>query len=102
MTDIPESNSKKEYIVFGGVVCTTAAIIGISFLHLHMLGIALIVILACAEAVVLAYAFMHLKSKKQTLQILLLLTLVAFFSLLFWPAWDIAYSPRENSEYIFK
>jgi hypothetical protein len=46
----------------------------------------------------LAYYFMHLMTKKKTVHLVLLLTIIVFINLLFWPAWDVAYSPRTHSE----
>ena len=71
----------------------------ISHLHLGTGGIFLIVPIACTEAGILGYYFMHLMTKKRTVHLLLLLTVIVFLTLLFWPAWDVAYSPRTPSEF---
>jgi len=47
----------------------------------------------------LAFYFMHLMTKKKTIHLVLLLTVIVFVTLLFWPAWDVAYSPRTPSEF---
>jgi caa(3)-type oxidase subunit IV len=87
---------KRIYVI---IVALTALIIGIHMLHLGMIGIVLIVLTAVTEASILAYFFMHLMTRKKTVHMVLLLTVVVFLSLLFWPAWDVAYSPRTPSEF---
>ena len=86
--------------IYLSIIVLTGTIIVIHHLALGMLGISLIVLIACTEATILAYFFMHLITKKKTVHLILLLTIVAFITLLFWPAWDIAYSPRTPSEFV--
>jgi len=93
------SEFKRDLLIYFGIIALTGMIVGISHLKLKTLGIFLIVPIACAEAGVLAYYFMHLMTKKRTVHLLLLLTLITFITLLFWPAWDVAYSPRTPSEF---
>ncbi len=90
---------KTDIRIYFIIIALTGLILGIHHLHLGALGIALIVLVAVSEAVILAYFFMHLMTKKKTIHLVLLLTLVVFLSLLFWPAWDVAYSPRTPSEF---
>jgi caa(3)-type oxidase subunit IV len=90
---------KRDILIYFSIIALTGLIIGISHLQLKTLGIFLIVPIACTEAAVLAYYFMHLMTKKKTVHLVLLLTAVVFLSLLFWPAWDVAYSPRTPSEF---
>jgi caa(3)-type oxidase subunit IV len=93
------SDLKRDLTIYGAIIVLTALIVTISHLNLGVVGIFLIVPIACAEASVLAYFFMHLSENKKAVHLLLLLTIVVFLSLLFWPAWDIVYSPRTHSEY---
>ncbi|MDE1921206.1 MAG: hypothetical protein KGJ09_06540 [Candidatus Omnitrophica bacterium] len=90
---------KRDILIYGAIVVLTVLIVLISRFHLGVLGIFIIVPIACTEAGVLAYFFMHLSAKQKTLHMLLLLTIVVFLSLLFWPVWDILYSPRTPSAY---
>jgi hypothetical protein len=96
-----EQNSefKRDIIIYFSIIALTGMIVGISHLQLKTLGIFLIVPIACTEAGILGYYFMHLMTKKKTVHLLLLLTVIVFLSLLFWPAWDIVYSPRTPSEF---
>jgi caa(3)-type oxidase subunit IV len=90
---------KRDIRIYLTIIALTGVILGIHHLHLGSLGITLIVLVAASEAVILGYFFMHLMTKKKTLHLVLLLTFVVFLNLLFWPAWDIAYSPRTPSEF---
>lgn len=90
---------KRDMLIYFGIIALTGLIVGISHLHLGALGIWLIVPVACTEATILAYFFMHLMTKKKTIHLVLLLTVIVFIGLLFWPAWDIYYSPRTPSEF---
>ena len=90
---------KRDLLIYFSIIALTGLIVTISHLQLKVLGIFLIVPIACAEAGVLAFFFMHLMTKKKTIHLVLLLTLVVFITLLFWPAWDVAYSPRTPSEF---
>ena len=90
---------KRDVLIYLSIIAMTGLILVIHHLHLGVLGIALIVMVAISEAAILAYFFMHLMTKKKTIHLVLLLTIVVFLSLLFWPAWDIAYSPRTPSEF---
>jgi len=90
---------KRDIQVYFIIIAMTALILGIHHFNLGGLGIAFIVLVAASEAVILGYFFMHLMTKKKTIHLVLLLTLVVFLSLLFWPAWDIAFSPRTPSEF---
>jgi len=90
---------KKDLKIYFIIIALLAVVLTINHLHLGTLGIALIVVIAAIEATVLAYFFMHLITKKKTIHLLLLLTLVVFANLIFWPAWDVFYSPRTPSEY---
>lgn len=85
--------------VYIAIIVMTGLILGIHHLHLGTLGIALIVLVAVSEAAILGYFFMHLMTKKKTVHLVLLLTVIVFLTLLFWPAWDVAYSPRTPSEF---
>ena len=99
--ETPNNNDfKKDLKIYFFVLITTAMIIGISLLKLKTVGIALIVLLAAVEAVVVAYYFMHLMTKKKTIQLILFLTVIVFITLLFWPAWDMVFSPRTPSDYV--
>ena len=69
-------------------------IVGIHHLNLGTFGMSLIVLIAVIEAAILGFFFMHLIAKKKTIHLVLLLTLIVFLSLLFWPTWDMTYSPR--------
>jgi caa(3)-type oxidase subunit IV len=90
---------KRDILIYFCIIALLGLIIFISHLHLNTLGIFLIIPIACTEAVILGYFFMHLMTKKRTVHLLLLLTAIVFVTLLFWPAWDIAYSPRTPSEF---
>ncbi len=90
---------KRDIQIYLGIIAMTGLIVLISHLQLHAWGIFLIVTIACAEAGTLAYFFMHLMTKRRTVHLLLLLTVVTFLTLLFWPAWDVFYSPRTRSEF---
>ncbi len=90
---------KRDLQIYFTIIALTALILVIHHLNLGPLGIAFIVITAIIEAVILGYFFMHLMTKKKTIHLVLLLTIIVFLSLLFWPAWDIAYSPRTPSEF---
>ena len=94
-----QSEFKRDILIYFSIIAMTGLIIGISHLQLKVLGIFLIVPIACAEAGILGFYFMHLMTKKKTVHLVLLLTVVVFLSLLFWPAWDVAYSPRTPSEF---
>ncbi len=94
-----QSDFKRDLIIYFSIIALTGLIVTISHLQLKLLGIFLIVPIACTEACILAYYFMHLMTKKKTIHLVLLLTLIVFLTLLFWPAWDIAYSPRTPSEF---
>ncbi|MDE2028001.1 MAG: hypothetical protein KGK03_10825 [Candidatus Omnitrophica bacterium] len=93
------SELKRDLLIYGIVIVLLCVILTINHLHLGVPGIVLIILVACCEAGILAYFFMHLAGKKKTLHMLLLLTIVVFLSLLFWPVWDILYSPRTPSEF---
>jgi hypothetical protein len=90
---------KRDILIYFTIIAMTGLIVGISHLHLGTGGIFLIVPVACTEAGILGYYFMHLMTKKRTVHLLLLLTVIVFVTLLFWPAWDVAYSPRTPSEF---
>ena len=90
---------KRDIKIYFGIIALTGVILGIHHLHLGTLGIALIVMVAVTEATILGYFFMHLMTKKKTIHLVLLLTVIVFITLLFWPAWDVAYSPRTPSEF---
>lgn len=90
---------KRDLKIYFTIIALTGLILLLHHLHLGVLGIAFIVIVAVSEAAILGYFFMHLMTKKKTVHLVLLLTLIVFLSLLFWPAWDIAYSPRTPSEF---
>jgi len=90
---------QRDIQIYFTIIVLTGVILFVHHLHLGMLGIALIVMVATSEACILGYFFMHLMTKKKTIHLVLLLTIIVFLSLLFWPAWDIAYSPRSPSEF---
>ena len=90
---------KRDLLIYFSIIALTILIVTINHLQLGALGIWLIVPIACAEAAILASFFMHLMTKKKTIQLVLLLTIIVFLGLLFWPAWDVAYSPRIPSEF---
>jgi len=94
-----QSEFKRDLLIYFSIIAATGLIVFISHLQLKVLGIFLIVPIACTEAGILAFFFMHLMTKKKTIHMVLLLTLIVFLTLLFWPAWDIAYSPRTPSEF---
>jgi len=94
-----QSEFKRDINIYFTIIALTALILGIHHLQLGTIGIALIVMVAITEAVILGYFFMHLMTKKKTIHFVLLLTVVVFLTLLFWPAWDVAYSPRTPSEF---
>src|SRR5476651_1417072 len=94
-----QSEFKRDILIYFSIIAMTGLIIGISHLQLKVLVIFLIVPIACMEAGILAYYFMHLMTKKKTVHLILLLTVIVFLSLLFWPAWDVVYSPRTPSEF---
>lgn len=94
-----KSEFKRDNIIFITIIALLGLILFIHHLDLGVVGIALIVLVAVCEATILAYFFMHLMTKKKTIHLVLLLTIIVFLSLLFWPAWDIAYSPRTPSEF---
>jgi caa(3)-type oxidase subunit IV len=94
------SESKRDIRIYFTILILIGVILGIHLLHLGLLGIALIVLIAVMEASILAYYFMHLMTKRKTIHLVLLLTVVVFLTLIFWPAWDVAYSPRTPSEFI--
>ena len=94
-----QSEFKQVRLIYIAIILLTGLILFIHHLHLGVLGIALIVMVAVFEATVLGYFFMHLMTKKKTIHLVLLLTIIVFITLLFWPAWDIAYSPRTPSEF---
>src|ERR1022692_4821140 len=93
------SEFKRDIKIYFSIIALTGLIVFINHLQLKALGIWLIVPIACTEAGILAFYFMHLMTKKKTIHLILLLTLITFITLLFWPAWDIAYSPRTPSEF---
>ncbi len=100
MSDIEEKNNlKKDLVIYFSILSITGLIIFIHSLHLELIGIFLIVGLVLLEASILGYFFMHLMFKRKIIHILLLLTVVVFLSLIFWPEWDIGYSPRTPSDY---
>ena len=90
---------KRDIQIYFSILALTGVILFVHHLNLGVLGIALIVMVAMSEAAILGFFFMHLMTKKKTIHLVLLLTLIVFLSLLFWPAWDIAYSPRTPSEF---
>jgi len=94
-----QTEFKRDILIYFSIIAMTGLIIGISHLQLKVLGIFLIVPIACTEAGILAYYFMHLMTKKKTVHLILLLTAITFITLLFWPVWDVAYSPRFPSEF---
>ncbi|MBF0490103.1 MAG: cytochrome C oxidase subunit IV family protein [Candidatus Omnitrophica bacterium] len=94
-----KTDSSKDILIYIGMICLTALIVGISHLKLGALGIALIVLIACFEVGLVGFYFMHLMTKKKTIHLILFFTFIFFLSLLFWPAWDILFSPRTPSEY---
>ena len=94
-----QSEFKRDILIYLGIICLTALIVTISHLRLKALGVVLIVTIAMGEASIVGYYFMHLMTKKKTIHLVLFLTFVVFLSLLFWPAWDIVYSPRTPSEF---
>ena len=98
-TNSTQSEFKRDILIYFMIILLTGLIVFISHLKLNMLGIFLIVPIACTEAGILAFYFMHLMTKKKTVHLVLLLTVIVFLSLLFWPAWDVAYSPRTPSEF---
>ena len=93
------SEFKRDILIYFSIIALLGVIIFISHLHLGTIGIFCIIPMACLEACILAYYFMHLMTKKKTVHLILLLTVIVFLSLLFWPAWDVAYSPRTPSEF---
>jgi len=97
--NLNQSEFKRVKQIYFSIIALTVLILGIHHLHLGTLGIALIVMGAISEATILVYFFMHLMTKKKTVHLVLLLTVIVFLTLLFWPAWDIAYSPRTPSEF---
>ncbi len=100
MSDIEEkSDFKRDILIYFSIIMMTGLIIFIHHLQLKLVGIMLIVGLAVTEASILAYFFMHLMTKRKTIHLLLLLTVIVFVSLIFWPAWDVGYSPRTPSDY---
>ena len=94
-----QDDFKRDIKIYFSIIALTGLIIFINHLHLNQLGIFLIVPIACIEAVILGYYFMHLMTNKRTVHLLLVLTVIVFVTLLFWPAWDVAYSPRTPSEF---
>jgi hypothetical protein len=94
-----QDDFKRDILIYFSIIALVGVIIFISHLHLGTGGIFLIVPIACTEAGILGYYFMHLMAKKKTVHLVLLLTVIVFLALLFWPAWDIAYSPRTPSEF---
>lgn len=93
-------DNKKDFLIYMGIILATAVIVGIHYLNLGLLGTVLIIAIAVTEAVIVAYHFMHLMTKKKTIHLILLLTIITFITLLVWPAWDIADSPRSKSDYV--
>jgi len=100
MEEHPQKDEfKRDLLIYFSIIALTGLIVTISHFQLKSLGIFLIVPIACTEAGILGFYFMHLMTKKKTIHLVLLLTLVTFLTLLFWPAWDVAYSPRTPSEF---
>jgi len=97
--NINNSETKRDIVIYFTIIFLLGLILYIHHLHLKTLGIFLMVPIACLEAGILCYNFMHLITKKKTIHLILLLTVIVFLTLLFWPAWDIAYSPRTPSEF---
>ncbi len=97
--NLNQSEFKRDLRIYFTIILLTGLILGIHHFHLGALGITLIVLGAASEAAILGYFFMHLMTKKKTIHLVLLLTVIVFLSLLFWPAWDVAYSPRTPSEF---
>lgn len=93
------SNPQRDMLIYFSIICLTGLIIFIHHLHLKGIGIALIVSIAIFEASVLCYYFMHLETKRRAIHLLLLLTIIVFLGLIFWPAWDVGYSSRTPSEF---
>ena len=96
--DPQKDEFKRDLLIYFSIIALTGLIVTLSHLH-KVWGMFLIVPIACTEAGILAFFFMHLMTKKKTIHLVLLLTLIVFLTLLFWPAWDIAYSPRTPSEF---
>jgi len=94
-----KSEFRRDLQIYFAIIALTGLVLGIHHLHLGTLGIALMVLVVMSEASILGYFFMHLMTKKKTIHLVLLLTLIVFVTLLFWPAWDVAYSPRTPSEF---
>ncbi len=94
-----QDDFKRDLLIYFSIIALVGLIIFISHLQLKTLGIFLIIPIACTEAGILGFYFMHLMTKKRTVHLLLLLTVIVFITLLFWPAWDVAYSPRTPSEF---
>jgi caa(3)-type oxidase subunit IV len=94
-----KSEFKRDIKIYFTIIALLCLILGIHHLNLGTLGISLIVLVAVSEATILGYFFMHLMTKKKTIHLVLLLTIIVFITLLFWPAWDVAYSPRTPSEF---
>jgi len=90
---------KRDILIYFCIIAMTGLIVFISHLQLKVAGIFLIVPIAILEAGILGYYFMHLMTKKRTVHLILLLTVIVFVTLLFWPAWDVVYSPRTPSEF---
>jgi len=100
MEQVPHKDEfKRDIRIYFTIIALIALILIIHQLHLGILGIALIVTIAVGEAAILGYFFMHLMTKKKTIHLVLLLTVIVFLTLLFWPAWDVFYSPRTPSEF---
>ena len=94
-----KNDLKRDILIYFSILAITGLIIFIHQLHLGLLGIMSIVALVVTEASILAYFFMHLMTKKRAIHFLLLLTIIVFVTLIFWPAWDVGYSPRTPSDY---
>ena len=94
-----KSDFKKDLAIYFSIMAITGLVIFIHTLHLKLLGIMLIVSLVITEASILVYFFMHLMTKRKAIHLLLLLTIIVFVTLIFWPAWDVGYSPRTPSDY---
>jgi caa(3)-type oxidase subunit IV len=90
---------KRDIKIYFAIIALIAMILIIHHLNLGVWGIAIIVTIAIGEASILGYFFMHLMTKKKTVHLVLLLTVIVFLTLLFWPAWDVFYSPRTPSEF---
>ncbi|MDP2654201.1 MAG: cytochrome C oxidase subunit IV family protein [Candidatus Omnitrophota bacterium] len=72
--------------VFGALLFLTLVTVGVSYLHLNLLGaVILALVIASIKAALVACFFMHLISERAIIYIVLIFTVIFFLALVFLP-----------------